>query len=247
MNKIQRTALLAFFLLILMALAGWLFGGKKSTPGEAEPDVVTLDVGQTETVMLLPPESRKQFISSSRFRAEGVDDPYNPSGSRRQPGGEVVDSDPARVDPAAGGSGRGGSSDVAGGNKSLQDLRSIRMRQNETLSQIALRELGDKDRWRELLVLNDLKDARTLRVGQLLYLPDPGTFVPLDQTQPSPASQLSSHGAREHTVQRGDVLGTISQKYYGTSRETDRILVANGLKNANQIYAGQVLVIPPRY
>jgi hypothetical protein len=243
MNKIQRTALLAFFLLILMALAGWLFGGKKSTPAEAEPDVVTLDVSQTETVMLLPPESRKQFISPSRFRAEGVDDPYNPSGSRRQPGREVIDSNPPNIDPSRGGSARGGG---ASADPSLKGLRSIRMRQNETLSQIALRELGDKDRWRELLVLNKLKDARTLKVGKLLYLPDPGTFVPLDQTQPSNAGLQKTEGAREHIVQRGDILGTISQKYYGTARETDRILLANGLENPNQIFAGQVLVIPPR-
>jgi len=238
MNKIQRTALLAFFLLILMALAGWLFGGEKSKAAEAEPNVITLDVGKTETIMLLPPESRKQFISSNRFKAEPVDDPYSPSG-RRGAGGQLAASNKSSSGSSSK-SGAGSQADLS------SNLRSVRMRQNETLSQVAQRELGDKDRWRELLVLNGLKDERSVMVGQLLHLPDPGTFVSLDQTQPSNASLLSKEGTREHTVKRGDVLGTISQKYYGTSKETNRILIANGLKNINQIYAGQVLVIPPR-
>lgn len=241
MNKIQRTALLAFFLLILMALAGWLFGGKKSKAAEAEPSVVTLDVGKTETIMLLPPESRKQFISSNRFKAEPVDDPYSPSG-RRGAGGQL-----AASNNSGNGSNSPSSNSGAGSQADLSsNLHSVRIRQNETLSQVAQRELGDKNRWRELLVLNGLKDERAVMVGQLLHLPDPGTFVALDQTQPSNASLLSKEGTREHIVKSGDVLGTISQKYYGTSKETNRILIANGLKNINQIYAGQVLVIPPR-
>ncbi|MCP4093956.1 MAG: LysM peptidoglycan-binding domain-containing protein [Planctomycetes bacterium] len=245
MNKIQRTALLAFFLLILMAFVGWWFGGEKSKATEAEPDVVTLDVSQTETVMLLPPQSRKKFISGDRFRAEPVDDPYNPSG-RRASGGEVAVLDTPANDPARGGASSSRNGNGGASNASLKDLRSVRLRQNETLSQVALRELGDKNRWRELLVLNNLKDERSVQVGELLYLPDPGTFVPINQKQPNNASLKPARGARSHTVQRGDVLGTISQKYYGTSKETKRILVANDLKNANQIYAGQVLVIPPR-
>jgi nucleoid-associated protein YgaU len=242
MNRIQRTALLAFFLLILMAFVGLWFGGKKSQSKDSEPDVVTLDVSQTETVMLLPPESRKKFISAGRFRAEPVDDPYNPSG-RRTSGSKVLEP----VKDAGAGGGTGSASTSSGsGEAALRGLRSVRLRQSETLSQVALRELGDKDRWRELLVLNQLEDERSVRVGQLIYLPDPGTFVSLHQKQAREFSKNKSQGQRTHTVQRGDVLGTISQKYYGTVRETDRILMANNLKNANQIYAGQVLVIPPR-
>jgi hypothetical protein len=51
----------------------------------------------------------------------------------------------------------------------------------------------------------------------------------------------------EMTVQRGQVLSTICQDFYGTSRPPlpDQVAVFNGLEDADSVRAGQVLRLPP--
>jgi|FLOH01.1.fsa_nt_gi nucleoid-associated protein YgaU len=245
MNRVQRTAFLAFCLLTLMAFAGWLFGGKKSQPADAEPDVMTLDVSQTKTIWLLPEEQRKHYVNANRFRAEPVVNPYNPTGGR-QAGGEVVGAK-GRATTAIESAAQAGGANQAG----VLSSRSVRVAQGQTLSHIALQELGDARRWRELAAFNHLGADGAVAFGQLLYLPEPGVeVVPPSHPQagdtnvPLEASQELL--TRQHTVVQGEFLGGISSRYYGTSKETARILAANHLKNADQIRAGQVLIIPPR-
>ncbi|MBI1877204.1 MAG: N-acetylmuramoyl-L-alanine amidase [Chloroflexi bacterium] len=48
-----------------------------------------------------------------------------------------------------------------------------------------------------------------------------------------------------YTVQSGDTLGRIAQKFYGDARRYPLIQQANNLANASSIWVGQVLVIPP--
>lgn len=52
---------------------------------------------------------------------------------------------------------------------------------------------------------------------------------------------------RTYTVERGDTLWGISQKFYGDGSLYTRVASANGtaIKNPNLIYPGQVLEIPP--
>lgn len=53
---------------------------------------------------------------------------------------------------------------------------------------------------------------------------------------------------RTYTVQRGDTLWGIAQKYYGSGTEYKRLATANSgqIQNPNLIYPGQVLSIPPK-
>lgn len=240
MNRIQRTAFLAFFLLILMAFAGWLFGGKKSNPADAAPDVLTLDVSGTKTIWLLPEEQRKHYVSADRFRAQPVVDPFNPTGGRPA-GGDVKVS--AAPNPLKGGSLAGtGSVQIESASS-----HSVRVRQGQTLSHIAQEQLGDAKRWRELAAFNKLGADGQVTFGQLIYLPKAGQALPsVDPVSGEESSGQVDPGMRQHTVARGEYLGGISSRYYGTSKETARILTANNLKNADQIRAGQILLIPPR-
>lgn len=59
-------------------------------------------------------------------------------------------------------------------------------------------------------------------------------------------SQNTSNGAQVHTVQSGDTLSTISQRYYGTPSRYMDIYQANRdrLKTANALKIGQELRIP---
>jgi nucleoid-associated protein YgaU len=60
------------------------------------------------------------------------------------------------------------------------------------------------------------------------------------------ASQNPSVGPQTHTVQSGDTLSTISQRYYGTPSRYMDIYQANRdrLKTANALKIGQQLRIP---
>jgi nucleoid-associated protein YgaU len=51
---------------------------------------------------------------------------------------------------------------------------------------------------------------------------------------------------QQYTVQKGDTLQKISQKFYGTTKKWPKIFDANSeaLKGPNKIYPGQVLNIP---
>lgn len=84
-----------------------------------------------------------------------------------------------------------------------------------------------------ILEANDLEDARSLREGQEIIIPPPGTKAKVKRGGP----QLPL----EYRVHRGDVLGGIANRF-GVS--VDDILVANELESARSIQAGQTITIP---
>ena len=58
--------------------------------------------------------------------------------------------------------------------------------------------------------------------------------------------QTGAATAKTYTVQSGDCLWTIAEKYYGSGSAYKRLAAANPfIKNPNLIYPGQVLTIPP--
>ncbi len=236
MTRIQKTALLAFLLLLVVALIGAYLGGGKARPADAQPATVVLETEDLAAIRLLPPE-RRQMIQPHRFTAPPAKNPLQDEAGR-EAGGEVTPFAPVQL----GGKTKTPSHhDV---NLAEAGYRSIRVRQNEVLGRIAKRELGDAGRWQEILKLNGMESDLDLRVGQKLYLPHRestamGLEPEVDHEQPS------SGESQVYVVKRGDVLGRIAKQFYGSAQETERILRANGLQNANQIYAGQELVIPP--
>lgn len=58
--------------------------------------------------------------------------------------------------------------------------------------------------------------------------------------------QAGTETLEKYTVQKGDTLQKISQKFYGTTRKWNKIFEANSgvLKAPNKIYPGQVINIP---
>ncbi len=58
-------------------------------------------------------------------------------------------------------------------------------------------------------------------------------------------SATGTSGERTHAVQRGDTLWAIARKYYGDGSKALRLASYNQIKNANLIYPGQVVRIPP--
>ncbi|MCA9932916.1 MAG: LysM peptidoglycan-binding domain-containing protein [Ardenticatenaceae bacterium] len=103
----------------------------------------------------------------------------------------------------------------------------------DTLSAIAQR-FGTT--YQTLAQVNNLANPNYIYVGQVLEIPDDGTTPP---TEPAPTPVPSPGGT--YTVQSGDTLSTIAQRF-GTTYLA--IAQANNIANPNYIYVGQVLTIP---
>jgi nucleoid-associated protein YgaU len=90
----------------------------------------------------------------------------------------------------------------------------------------------------------------------IMPLPAPGVdpFAPVGQPplgglpvapiDPAPVAAPAPEG-KTHTVVKGDLLGDISRKYYGTSRHWKLIAEANPGANPDNLKVGTVLTIPP--
>lgn len=130
---------------------------------------------------------------------------------------------PQTVPPPGGG--------VPGGGPTVYTVRA-----GDTLKTIAAR-YGTT--WQAIAAANSLVNANYIYTGQRLIIPTGGSN-PSPQPQPNPGVYI---------VQAGDTLAVIAARY-GTT--VAAIVTANNLPNANNIYAGQRLVIPsapppPRY
>jgi LysM repeat protein len=87
-----------------------------------------------------------------------------------------------------------------------------------------------------LMALNNKTDA-LIRVGDEILIPNPG--LQLDTPTPLPTG---FRGTIQYTVAVGDTLEIIAARFNST---VDAILEENeDLENANEIFVGQVLVIP---
>lgn len=109
----------------------------------------------------------------------------------------------------------------------------------------------------EIVNANGIANPDRIYVGQTLTIPDgvpatePTELAPIivERDEPAPAAPAPSTPAPQvlpanggaYTVQRGDTLSQIAQRY-GLS--TAQLAAANGIGNASYIYAGQTLTIP---
>jgi LysM repeat protein len=122
------------------------------------------------------------------------------------------------------------------------------VQRGETLASIA-RAYGVT--WPDIAAANGLTDPNHIYGGQQLLIPSatgstaaaapaPVAAVPV-AAGPAPAPAVTTGTERTHVVQAGEHLAAIARAY-GISWPT--IARANNITNPNQIYAGQVLIIP---
>ncbi|MEB3327763.1 MAG: LysM peptidoglycan-binding domain-containing protein [Candidatus Sericytochromatia bacterium] len=107
----------------------------------------------------------------------------------------------------------------------------------DTLSALALRELGSATLWPVIYHANRdiLVDPHWLRVGTVLKVP-------------RTSAALSAAGARVHVVQPGDTLWAIARAHLGDPRKWPKIFAVNRhiIRNPWLIYPGQRVVLPLR-
>ena len=83
-----------------------------------------------------------------------------------------------------------------------------------------------------------------LRYLELLKEPTPETTAPTETVTPPETTPLVATPAT-YVVKQGDVLSTISQQVYGTSRYWRRIAEANNIAEPERLRVGAVLQVPP--
>lgn len=116
------------------------------------------------------------------------------------------------------------------------------IKKGDSYYRIAERELGDASRHKEIEQLNKVP-ASELHEGQKIKLPAKGTKVARGPSAEGGAAP-DAGGKRTHTVAAGEMLSTISQKYYGTSKHWREIVKANPGVDPEDLRVGQKLVIP---
>lgn len=112
-----------------------------------------------------------------------------------------------------------------------------RVHAGDTVSSIAKR-FGVSEQG--LIAANNLRNRNQIRVGQILQLPAQARQADVESVAsivPSEAPPLSGR----YTVRRGDSLLLISRRF---NLDEQAIIAANNLRNKNQIYVGQVLLLP---
>ncbi|MCZ7545867.1 MAG: LysM peptidoglycan-binding domain-containing protein [Anaerolineae bacterium] len=104
----------------------------------------------------------------------------------------------------------------------------------------------------DLMAANGLSSPNVVYAGQVLVIPSGAAAAsasPAAQPDAAPATEPAAPeaapeaaaGGTTHTVARGETLFSIARQYGLT---INAILEANGIDNANRIYAGQTLTIP---
>ena len=120
----------------------------------------------------------------------------------------------------------------------------------ETLSEIAMRELGTWRRWEEIVDLNPGLDPNRMRAGIRLVMPKRGTDSPgTAGTSPSPATPAPEGAGqvpsgRTWRVEEGDSLWKIAARALGDGARWGEIATLNPGMNVDRLKLGQVLRLP---
>ena len=92
---------------------------------------------------------------------------------------------------------------------------------------------------------NKLLEAENAKAAETAFsptIPEP-IILPIPQAaQPSPPSAITV--PETYTVQQGDSLLGISQKFYGSREMVEKIMEANNITDPDKIFFGKILVMP---
>lgn len=83
-----------------------------------------------------------------------------------------------------------------------------------------------------------------LPLYQYRYLEETTVRTLTQNTGRSSEAASQPKTADQYTVQRGDCLWTICRRFYGDGSLAYKLATANGIKNPNLLYPGQVLTLP---
>ncbi|NQU49501.1 MAG: LysM peptidoglycan-binding domain-containing protein [Planctomycetes bacterium] len=267
MDRVQRSGLIALAVLLLTALGAHYVGSLPGSDATIPPRLAAQNPATLEGVKFLPPEQRKFFVGPADFVRPPVRNPmlglnaaninagndFGPesaSAEQQTEGGAIAEKDP----PGRHGVGtKVPIPDIdeppqpIGDEPRRTDARYIRVQENDNLTRIAKRELGDADRWKEIADLNKLEAPYRVRFGQRIQLPA-ATSIKAADTSGSDSGELEKLPKQGslYKVAQNETAMHISQRFYNTSKHWQLILDYNGIKDARDLRAGQTIRIPPQ-
>lgn len=128
--------------------------------------------------------------------------------------------------------------------------REYTIKSGDTLEGIARAELGDGQRWKQIVDMNPGLDPKSLKIGRKIMLPAGNGAA--TAAKPATASEAPGTGSgSSYTVQKGDTLFGIARKVYGSATDADikRIVDANAatLKSKDTpLKPGMKLAVPAK-
>ncbi|MEK7866976.1 MAG: LysM peptidoglycan-binding domain-containing protein, partial [Planctomycetota bacterium] len=126
--------------------------------------------------------------------------------------------------------------------------------EGDSLSTISQKHFGTTKHWKAIFEANRgiLSSPDALSVGMKLVIPEiaaapaPAAGAPSAPRAPSVPTELAALGT-PYTVQEGDTLTSIAEKFLGSQNEWSRISALNvgiTMKDADHLSVGMVIVIP---
>jgi nucleoid-associated protein YgaU len=105
--------------------------------------------------------------------------------------------------------------------------REYTIKSGDTLEGIARTELGDGQRWKQIVEMNPGLDPKSLKIGRKIMLPS-GSGAS-SAAKPASSEAPATASGNSYTVQKGDTLFGIARKIYGSATDADikRIVDAN--------------------
>lgn len=97
-----------------------------------------------------------------------------------------------------------------------------KIKKGDSLALIAKKYLDDKDRYKTLMEINDIKDPKAVSTGQIIKIP---AKIP-------------------YTVKKGETLAIIAEKFYGDIKRYTLIASYNFISDPKTLEPGQKLIIP---
>lgn len=128
-------------------------------------------------------------------------------------------------------------------------VRTHTVKPGELLSTIAVKYYGKESAWVDISQANPSVDPNRMKVGQVLVLPELNDGDG-DGDEPDEVRPPVPNGEGSYTVQAGDNLSKIAERFYGDTEAWDLIYARNRDKigeRPDNLKVGMVLIIPQAY
>jgi nucleoid-associated protein YgaU len=235
MGQLERYGLYVLVLVIFLILGVAIWGGDPS-PARSEPPPAGREAQE-------PPRSDLTARGNASSYLELVDDPVvdDAAAGGRSAGAvpavatdaEAAKSTP-KTEPAP------AAEPEPGVRKERPPLPTYTIRKQDTLGEIAKRELGSFHHWEMILALNPGLDPNRLKPGTAIKLPHREMLAQSTKAPAKPAGKARN----THTVREGESFASISKRWFQTEKHADAIMKANGYADARKLRVGAVLTIP---